>query len=138
VLEGTRYDPANRYAGVAIRYFLPGQDATRIDLFGYPYGQGPDEDALDRAMRERLPAVQACNVGSCGDATVHVDMDAPGKERMEALMRDLVVAKTRGEASTCHPDPEDADIAALSGGAEVVAIDYGPGDWTSGQPPAGR
>lgn len=278
VLEGTRYDPANKFAGVAIRYFVPGQEATRIDLFVYPNGRSESVEALDqgmrdfratldaaeragyyrnlevadavefdiplpsslpgapeaapsddataespeaapagddteeggriamlagllgkdrridgrmirlaydypgqvdgewlpmhsrgylfyhhlyffkgrisaaesridatafaaladRAMRELVPAVQAYNVGSCGDTSIHVDLNAPEKARMEALMRDLVAAQVRGEANNCHPDPKGADIAALSDGAEVVVIEYEPGDWNSAQPPAAR
>jgi len=266
VLEGTRYDPANKLAGVAIRYFLPGQEETRIDLFVYPHGQGDSENALDhgmrdfratleaaeqagyyrgmtvadavefdiplpsalpdaaepaetaaepptaatadpdpaetgriamlaellgegrridgrmielaydypgqaegewlpmhsrgyllyrhlyffkgrisaassridaaafaaladRAMRELVPAVQAYNIGSCGDTTITIDSNLSGEDAADMFMRQLVAAQTRSEASNCHAEPDPAELAALAEGAEVVAIEYAPGDW---------
>lgn len=268
VLEGTRYDPANKLAGVAIRYFLPGQEETRIDLFVYPYGQGDSEDALDhgmrefratleaaeqsgyyrgltvadavefdiplpsappdaaepaetaagpptaatadpdpdpaearriamlaellgegrhvdgrmielaydypgqaegewlpmhsrgyllyrhlyffkgrisaaesridaaafaaladRAMRELVPAVQAYNIGSCGDTTITIDSNLSGEDAADMFMRQLVAAQTRSEAGNCRAEPDPAELAALAEGAEVVAIEYAPGDW---------
>jgi|GEM_PF-354733 len=266
VLEGTRYDPANKFAGVAIRYFLPGQEEARIDLFVYPHGQGDSEDALDhgmrdfratleaaeqagyyrgltvadavefdiplpsalpdtaepaetaaeppiaatagpdpaevgriamlaellgegrhvdgrmielvydypgqaegewlpmhsrgyllyrhlyffkgrisaarsridaatfaaladRAMRELVPAVQAYNIGGCGDTTITVDSNLSAEDVADMFMRQLVAAQTRSEASNCHAEPDPAELAALAEGAEVVAIEYAPGDW---------
>jgi len=269
VLEGTRYDPANKFAGVAIRYFLPGQEEARIDLFVYPHGQGDGEDALDRgmrdfratleaaeqagyyrgltvadavefdiplpsalpdapdvaepaeteepptapvaepdpaearriamlaellgegrhvdgrmielaydypgqaegewlpmhsrgylfyrhlyffkgrisaaearidatafaaladrAMRELVPAVQAYNIGSCGDTTIVLDSNLSGEDVADMFMRQLVGAQTRSEASNCHAEPDPAELAALAKGAEVVAIEYAPSDWS--------
>src|SRR5690606_40354466 len=52
VLQGSHYDPAHRFAGVSLRYALPGSDETRIDLFVYPIGQGETEATLDRGMRD--------------------------------------------------------------------------------------
>ena len=268
VLEGSRYDPANKFAGVSLRYFLPGQEATRFDLFVYPHGQGDGEAALglgmrdfratleaaeqagyyrgltvadavefdialpsalpdppdtagsddaeqaqapavadadpeearrialllellgadrhidgrmielaydypgqgedewlpmhsrgyllyrhlyffkgrisaasaridaaafaalaDRAMRELVPAVQAYNIGSCGDTTITIDSNLSEKDAADAFMRQIVAAQTRSEASNCHARPDEAELAAMAEGAEVVEIEYAPGDW---------
>lgn len=50
VLEDTHYDPANKFAGVSIRYVLPGHEETRFDLFVYPQGLGDTEQVLDSGM----------------------------------------------------------------------------------------
>lgn len=274
VLEGSHYDPARRFAGVSLRYALPGRDETRIDLFVYPIGQGGIEETLDRGMRDfratldaaqqagyyrglavadavqfdiplaplpadgagagvdadvdanpaasappqeppadddedeaariamlatllgedrridgrmlelayeypgqaqdewlpmhsrgylfyrhlhffkgrvsaaasridhaafaaladramqdLVPAVQAYNVGSCGNATIHVDVDLPEREMGEMLMRQLVAAQARSDASNCRAQADDAELAALSRDAEVVVIEYAADDW---------
>ncbi|MCW5581832.1 MAG: hypothetical protein KIS72_10885 [Luteimonas sp.] len=269
VLEGARYDSANKLAGVGVRYFLPGHEEARIDLFVYPHGQADTEAALDqgmrdfratleaaakagyyrdlavadavefdvplppsvpvpgiaespapaddaaaapaedaadpeeagriamlagllganrrvdgrlialhyespglaegewllmrsrgylfyrhlyffkgrisaaesridpaafealadRAMRELVPAVQAYNIGSCGDVTLYVDPDLPEREAVDALMRELVAAQTRSEASNCHAKSEESEVAALAEDADVVTIEYAPEDW---------
>lgn len=268
VLEGSHYDPGNRFAGVSLRYFLPGREEARIDLFVYPHGQNDAEAALDqgmrdfhatleaaeqagyyrdlevgaarefdiplpvvapgapdtadspgtaqaqvpaaagagpqeagraamlsallgadrrvdgrmielaynypgqaedewlpmhsrgyllyrhlhffkgrisaagsridqaafaaladRAMRELVPAVQAYNIGSCGDTTIDVDTSLSEKEMGDMLMRQLVAAQARSEASNCHPKLERDELAALAEAAEVVEIDYAPEDW---------
>ena len=259
VLEGTRYDPGHKFAGVAIRYFLPGHEEARIDLFVYPHGRSDGEEALDRgmrdfratleaaeqagyyrgltvadavefdvplpsapadapdpaaappaepdpdearriamlsellgedrhvdgrmiemayeypgqaegewwpmrsrgyllyrhlyffkgrvsaaesridaaefaaladrAMRALVPAVQAYNIASCGDATITIDSTLPPDEIADTFMRQLVAAQTRSEASNCHAAPDPAELAALAKDAEVVAIEYAPDDW---------
>lgn len=266
VLEDSRYDPAHRFAGVALRYFLPGREDTRIDLFVYPHGRNDSEAALDqgmrdflatlesaeqagyyrgmrmtdavefdipltpgqtrapdsagssdataplvpaaivpaendpiamlaglptvdrridgrmvglaydypgqadgewlpmhsrgyllyrhlyffkgrisaaasridhdtfaaladRAMRELVPAVQAYNIGSCGDTSIDVDPSLPQKDMADMLMHQLVAAQARSEASNCHARPDEDELAALGDGAELVEIEYAPEDW---------
>ena len=278
VLQGSHYDPAHRFAGVSLRYALPGNDETRIDLFVYPIGQGEVEETLDRGMRDfratldaaqqagyyrglrvaeavefdiplpppdggdepgdapagplqetaavddhsvsdgsgdgerdedadahlamfatlsgadrridgrmlelayeypgqaqdewlpmhsrgyllyrhlhffkgrisaaesridhaafaaladgamhaLVPAVQAYNIGSCGDTTVHVDLALPEREMGDMLMRQLVAAQVRSEAGNCRARADTAELSALSRDAEVVVIEYAPGDW---------
>ena len=278
VLQGSHYDPANRFAGVSLRYALPGRDETRIDLFVYPIGQGGIEELLDRgmldfratldaaqqagyyrgltvaeavefdiplappaadgdgagdavaaplqapaavdgdgdgedgdgdgdgdaeariamlapllgadrridgrmlelayeypgqaqdewlpmhsrgyllhrhlhffkgrvsaaasridhatfaaladrAMHELVPAVQAYNLGSCGDTTIEVDVELSEREMGDMLMRQLVAAQVRSDASNCRRQADDAELAALSRDAEVVVIEYAADDW---------
>lgn len=268
VLEGSRFDPDNRFAGVSLRYFLPGHEAVRVDLFVYPHGQNDVEAALDqgmgdfhstlqsaqqagyyrdlqvadarefdiplpspdreapetpdptgaaparapasggadpreverarmlaellvadrrvdgrvielaydspgqadgewlpmhsrgylfyrhlyffkgrisaagsridraafdaladRAMHELVPAVQAYNIGSCGDTSIQVDTSLPENEMGDMLMRQLVAAQVRSEASNCHRQLDDAGLAALAKDAEVVEVGYTTGDW---------
>ena|SRR5690606_4337243 len=273
VLQGSHYDPANRFAGVSLRYTLPGSDETRIDLFVYPIGQGGTEELLDRgmqdfratldaaqqaghyrgltaaeavefdiplappadgdgvadattaplrvpaavdgdgaggegdedaeariamlatllgadrridgrmlelayeypgqaqdewlpmhsrgyllyrhlhffkgrvsaaasridhatfaaladrAMHELVPAVQAYNLGSCGDTTIEVDVELSEREMGDMLMRQLVAAQARSDAGNCRRQADDAELAALSRDAEVVVIEYAAGDW---------
>lgn len=269
VLEGSHYDPAHRFAGVSLRYALPGSDEIRIDLFVYPVGQGGIEETLDRGMRdfrgtldaaqqagyyralavaeavefdiplapppaggegtgdgpaaplqasaaagghededseedaaalatllgayrhvdgrmlelayeypgqaqdewlpmhsrgyllyrhlhffkgrvsaaasridhatfaaladramhELVPAVQAYNVGSCGDTTIHVDVKLPERDMGDMLMRELVAAQARSDFSNCRRRADDAELAALSRDAEVVMIEYAADDW---------
>ncbi len=266
VLQDSRYDPAQRFAGVSLRYALPGSDETRIDLFVYPIGHGETEATLDRGMRDfratldaaqqaghyrglavadavefdiplpppaddrhaggpgagplqvsaaangdgdaderaamlatllgadrrvdgrmlelayeypgqaedewlpmhsrgyllyrhlyffkgrisaatsridhdsfaaladramhaLVPAVQAYNLGSCGDTSIEVDTSLPEREMGEMLMRQLVAAQARSDASNCRAQADEAELAALSRDADVVVIEYGPGDW---------
>lgn len=49
-LEGSRYDPARKDAGVAFRYRLPAHPEMRIDLFVYPAGLMPEQDAIAAGM----------------------------------------------------------------------------------------
>lgn len=265
VLQGSHYDPAHRFAGVSLRYALPGSDETRIDLFVYPIGQGDPEATLDRGMRDfratldaaqqagyyrglavadavefdiplapaaahgadadasasdplpapaavagdeaahaamlatllgaglhvdgrmlelayeypgqaddewlpmhsrgyllyrhlyffkgrvsaaasridhgsfaaladramhaLVPAVQAYNVGSCGNTSIEVDPDLPEPEMGAMLIRQLVAAQARSDASNCRAQADEAELDALSRDAEVVVIEYGTNDW---------
>ena len=45
------------------------------------------------------------------------------------LMRQLVAAQVRSEAGNCRARADDAELSALSRDAEVVVIEYAPGDW---------
>src|SRR5690606_10034114 len=83
----------------------------------------------DRAMRELVPAVQAYNVGGCGDTTIRVDSDLEEQALGEALMRQLVAAEIGSAARNCHRTPDEEALAALAQDAEIVTIDYAPEDW---------
>lgn len=83
----------------------------------------------DRAMRELVPAVQAYNVGGCGDTTIHVDSDLEEQALGEALMRQLVAAEIGSAARNCHRTLDEEALAALAQDAEIVTIDYAPEDW---------
>src|SRR5690606_12782612 len=83
----------------------------------------------DRAMHALVPAVQAYNVGSCGDTSIQVDTSLPEREMGEMLMRQLVAAQARSDAGNCRVQADEAELAALSRAAEVVVIEYGPSDW---------
>ncbi|MCC7248479.1 MAG: hypothetical protein IT473_07645 [Lysobacter sp.] len=52
VLEGTRYDPAAKHAGVALRYAHMDHPQMRFDLFIYPAGDMPQSTALEAGMRD--------------------------------------------------------------------------------------
>lgn len=50
VLENTMYDESRKYAGAGFRYDLPGYGAVRFDVFVYPAGRLPADEALARGM----------------------------------------------------------------------------------------
>lgn len=52
VLEGTSYDPRNRFNGVSMRYARADHPETRFDLFVYAAGRMPARDALDKGMQD--------------------------------------------------------------------------------------
>ncbi len=79
-------------------------------------------------MRELVPAVQAYNVGGCGDTTIHVDSDLEEQALGEALMRQLVAAEIGSAARNCHRTLDEEALATLAQDAEIVTIDYAPED----------
>lgn len=83
----------------------------------------------DRAMRELVPAVQAYNVGGCGETTVHVDTSRPQREIQDMILRGMAAAHARLEAANCQAEPDEAKLASLSRDAELVLVEYEPDDW---------
>lgn len=79
----------------------------------------------DQAVRSLVPAIEALNVGACGDGTVHVDPDADQEEVILQMVRDT----SRLMEENCVPSAEQGDLATKSRGARVRRIEFEPGDW---------
>ncbi|MFZ5638082.1 MAG: OadG family protein [Pseudomonadota bacterium] len=52
VLEGSLYEEAQKYAGAQFRYAHPDHPELRFDLFVYPAGDMPRDEAIERGMRD--------------------------------------------------------------------------------------
>ncbi len=83
----------------------------------------------DRAMRELVPAVQAYNIGSCGNSTVFVNVDAPKEVAADQLMYNLIEATTRTASYNCHAKADEKELTALGKGAAVETFVYSATDW---------
>jgi hypothetical protein len=76
VLEGTSYDPAEKYSGVGARYVDSDHEAIRVDLYVYPAGRMPQAEAVERGMtpfRESFDAGMRLGYYK----QVEIDDDAP-------------------------------------------------------------
>src|SRR5690606_5073456 len=124
VLHGSHYDPAHRFAGVSLRYGLPGNDETRIDLFVYPVGQGETEATLDRGMRDfraTLDAAQQAGYYRALAVADAVEFDIPlapaaetgsGVPAEAPAQDDARDADRRGDHDHDHDSDTDADADA--------------------------
>lgn len=88
-------------------------------------------ELTDRAMRELVPAVQAYNIGSCGDATIYVNVDAPEEAAADQLMRSLIEVSSRNARNNCHGKADDKELTALSEDAAVETFTYSAADWNA-------
>lgn len=79
----------------------------------------------DHAVRSLVLAIEALNVGACGDRTVYVDPDAEHEDAILHMVRDT----SRLMEENCVPSAEQGDLAGKSRGAKVIHIDFEPGDW---------
>lgn len=53
-LEDTHFEPAEKANGVSLRYFDPEQKQIRVDLFVYPAGKMPSDQAIERGTKDLL------------------------------------------------------------------------------------
>ncbi len=83
----------------------------------------------DRAMRELVPAVQAYNIGSCGDSTVYVNVDVPKEEAADQIMRSLIEISTRSARDNCHSAADEKELTKLRQSAAVETFVYSTTDW---------
>ncbi len=88
-------------------------------------------DALtDNAMQTLVPAISALNVGSC--ATIHIPIDThETDERKQAEQGALALIKgaARARANNCTGELKEDRFTEISEGAEVVTIEFTPGEW---------
>lgn len=89
------------------------------------------DTVADEAMRTLIPAISALNVGSC--ATIHVAVDESEDEDMaaEAGVRALIQGLARVQASNCTGEATDDRLAELAKDAEIVTIEFNPGEWSA-------
>ena len=59
VLEQSLYDPDNKHSGAAFRYIHPDHEAVRLDIFVYPAGEMPADQALERGMDDFIRSFDA-------------------------------------------------------------------------------
>ena len=98
-LEGHRYDPDNKSAGVAFRYRLPAHPELRIDLFVYPAGQMPEQEAVKAGMEPFL-------------ATLEEAVRQQYYDRFELVGRDAFEIVPAVKGDTVKPDAIQSDAAA--------------------------
>lgn len=84
----------------------------------------------ERAMRELVPAVSALNVGACADITVFVPKDDDSEEDRNATQRSLVTGLANARGANCTGEPATEALAERGRDAEVVTIEFEPGDWS--------
>ena len=101
----------------------------RISAAEYRIGHDDFTALADRSMRALVPAVQAYNVGSCADTTIHVDPGLDAQAMGEALMRQLVAAEADSTTRNCHRTLGEEALATLAQDAEIMTIEYAPEDW---------
>lgn len=83
----------------------------------------------DRAMRELVPAVQAYNIGDCGNSTIYVNVDAPKEKAAEDLMRSLIEVSERNARNNCHGAADEGELVRLGRDAMVETFVYSVDDW---------
>lgn len=110
VLEGSSYDDKTKYAGAGFRYALPGHQETRIDVFVYPAGRAPQEQAINSGMVEFKGGIeQAQQAGYIKDLEFVSDDVFP-------LEAPAVVAASTADT----PDPAEARLLAALAATRVV------------------
>lgn len=73
-LVETRYDPQNKYSGPQFRYVAAAHPEVRIDVFVYPAGRMPAEQAITMGMRAfRADLDGTLSAGSYTQLRIHED-----------------------------------------------------------------
>lgn len=84
----------------------------------------------DRAVRELVPAIQARNIGACGQMTLYIDpSEADENKQAEAMAQSMMDALLSRSESNCDTRIDEKEFAARHADAEVVTIAYDPDDW---------
>ena len=101
-LEGHRYDPESRYAGVNFRYRLPAHPELRIDIFVYPAGQMPEQDAVKLGMETFVATLEEAVRQQYFDRFELVGRDAfeiMPAVKGDAVKRDAIKSDSAAQAS---------------------------------------
>jgi hypothetical protein len=140
-IDGQRMNLSFEYRLDGVEEWVPMRSRTYLFYRHLHYFKGRisaansqiDEAAFaaltDRAMRELVPALQAYNIGSCGDSTIYVNPNASEEDTADQLMRSFLEATARKRNDNCHRSADEAQLRELAKDASIETFTYSAADW---------